>query len=183
MQTNFAPELLADPKMGEAEQIVRKCPVGVLVVKARPRGPYRHVLVGTDFTEESRYALRASTRMFPAAAFLLMHAFERPYRLLPADNPPIQDFAEMEMATMREFVGQTKLSKRLRERIHTTVEHGLPGAMLSRYVVERGADLTVIGAFRRGMVFHVLVGGNARRIVDAVPSDVLVVRAKRDARS
>ena len=51
--------------------------------------------------------------------------------------------------------------------------------MLSKYATERDADLTVIGAYSRSLAFHLLIGGTARRIVDAVASDVLVVRAER----
>ena len=38
-------------------------------------------------------------------------------------------------------------------------------------------DLTVIGAFARGMLFDAVVG-QSRRIVDAIPGDVLIVRAR-----
>ena len=56
-------------------------------------------------------------------------------------------------------------------------EEGPPSVMLGAYVMERKADLTVIGAFERGMLFHLTVRGNGPRIVDEVPGDVLVVRA------
>ena len=60
----------------------------------------------------------------------------------------------------------------------SNLEQNLP-VMLGKYATERGADLTVIGAFSRSLAFHLFIGGTARRIVDAVPSDVLVVRAPR----
>jgi nucleotide-binding universal stress UspA family protein len=57
------------------------------------------------------------------------------------------------------------------------IEHGHPEMMLRNHVLEEGTDLTVIGALRLGLPFHMLIGGTARRIVQAVPSDILVVRA------
>src|SRR5690606_29055517 len=39
------------------ETLVRSTPASVLVVKQRPRGGYRRVLVGTDLTPESRHGL------------------------------------------------------------------------------------------------------------------------------
>ena len=36
---------------------------------------------------------------------------------------------------------------------------------------------SLISAFRRGLAFHLLVGGTSRRIVPAIPTDVLLVRA------
>jgi nucleotide-binding universal stress UspA family protein len=63
-----------------------------------------------------------------------------------------------------------------RARLITLIEHGPPEIMMHDYVAEQNADLTVIGAAGRGLLFHLLVGGQAPKIVDGMPSDVLVVR-------
>ncbi len=162
------------------EHLVRKSPVSVLVVKTRPAGPYRHVLVGTDFTEESRHGLSVAAELFPNATFTLMHAFEMPYRALMLDSQLSHDFAAMEIATIGTFLEEAELPPDIRARVHPLIEHGPPETMLRRYIVEQDADLTVIGAFGRGIMFHVFIGGTARRIVDGAPNDVLVVRARRD---
>src|SRR5690606_18005018 len=52
---------------GTLERVVRKSPVSTLVVRSRPRGDYRALLVGTDFTEEAQQALVAAARLFPQA--------------------------------------------------------------------------------------------------------------------
>jgi nucleotide-binding universal stress UspA family protein len=161
------------------ENLVRKSPVSVLVVKNRPRGPYRHVLAGTDFTEESRHGLRVATELFPDATIALMHAFELPYRSLLLDTKFSREFSAMESDSIRTFVEETGLPDDVRNRIVPMIEHGPAPTMLGKYATERNADLTVIGAFSRGAAFHFFIGGTARRIVDAVPSDVLVVRAPR----
>jgi nucleotide-binding universal stress UspA family protein len=80
---------------------------------------------------------------------------------------------------MKTFLDAASLSEEARARVHPIIEHGSPEIMFRTFVEERGADLTVIGAFGRGLMFAVLIGGNAQRIVDATPSDVLVVRAPR----
>lgn len=163
------------------ENLVRRAPVSVLVVKNRPRGPYRHVLVGTDFSEESRHGLRVGAALLPDASFALMHAFEMPYRSLSLmQNTRLgQDFSAMETETIRNFLAETGLPADVEARIRPMIEHGSPERMLSKYVAERDADLTVIGAYSRSLTFHLIIGGTARRIVHAVPSDVLVVRAPR----
>lgn len=161
------------------EQLVRKSPVSVLVVKGRPRGPYSHVLAGTDFTEESRVGMLTATQLFPDATIALMHAFELPYRSLMLDSKLSRDFAAMEQETIRTFLDESKLSEETRARVVPMIEHGPAPTMLCKYATERGADLTVIGAYSRGLAFHVFIGGTARRIVDAAPNDVLVVRAGR----
>lgn len=161
------------------EQLVRKSPVSVLVVKNRPRRPYSHVLAGTDFTDESRHGLVMATRLFPDATIALMHAFELPYRSLLVDSSLSRDFSAMEKETIRAFLAESNLPEDVRQRVVPLIEHGPPPVMLGKYATERGADLTVIGAYSRGLAFHWMIGGTARRIVDAVPSDVLVVRALR----
>jgi nucleotide-binding universal stress UspA family protein len=167
------------PLGSTVEHLVRKSPLSVLVVKNRPNGPYRHILVGTDFTEESRYGLEVAAGSFPGSRFALMHAFEMPYRALLSDTTLSQEFAAMERATITEFLRDSAVPAQVRDGIKTMIEHGPPGLMLRRYVEEQHADLTVIGAYGRGFLFHLLMGGNTPRIVDSVPSDVLLVRAHR----
>jgi len=161
------------------EHLVRKSPVSVLVVKSRPNGTYQHVLVGTDFTEESRYGLEAAAASFPDCRFTVMHAFEMRYKAFLSDTSLSRDFATMEKEAIEKFVGDSQLTPETRSRTRTLIEHGSPDLMLCRYVEDQQADLTVIGAYGRGFLFHLLVGGYTPRIVDSVPSDVLLIRAHR----
>jgi nucleotide-binding universal stress UspA family protein len=160
-----------------AERLVRRSPASVLVVDSRPRGEYRHILVGTDFTAESRRGLSAAATLFPEAKLVLMHALDIPYQSLWLDPAHRQEFVRMELATIEAFIAATALPDQVRQRIQPLVEHGHPEIMLRNYVLEKDADLTVIGALNRNLAFHVLIGGTARRIVQAVPGDILVVRA------
>lgn len=173
-------ELFARMLLGHTvEQLVRKSPVSVLVVKSRPNGAYQHVLVGTDFTPESRYGLEVAARFFPSCQFTVMHGFEMPYKAFMANPTLSHDFAAMERDTIEEFVREAALEAPVRGRIRTLIEHGPPDLMLCRYVEEQQADLTVIGAYGRGFLFHLLVGGYTPRILDTVPNDILLVRAQR----
>ena len=47
----------------------------------------------------------------------------------------------------------------IRDGVDTLIERGAPEVMLSNYVREKGADLTVIGAYERGRLFHAVVKG------------------------
>jgi nucleotide-binding universal stress UspA family protein len=161
------------------DELFRRSPVSVLVVKRRPNGPYGHVLVGTDFTPEARRALAVAGELFPNAAMALMHAYEMPYRGVMLDTPLGRDFGELETTTLRNFLSEADLPEAQRDRIAPLIEHGAPEVMLGAYVMERGADLTVIGAYERSKLFHVVIVGKGPRIVECVPSDVLVVRAER----
>ena len=163
------------------DELFRRCPVSVLVVKQRPHGPYRKILVGDDFTDEARRGLEVTAGLFPEAEFTLMHAHEMAYGRLYLDTPLSEAFGEMERATIAESLARAAIPDDIRARTATLIEHGPPEAMLSNYVSEQGADLTVIGAYERGRLFHMMVGGKGPRIVQAVPGDVLMVRAERDA--
>lgn len=161
------------------EHLVRKSPVSVLVVKSRPAGAYRHVLVGTDFTEESRYGLEVAACSFPDCQFTVMHGFEMQYKAFLPDSMPSQESTAMEKQSIEEFVRDAEIGDKVRAHTRTLVEHGPPDLMLCRYVEEQHADLVVIGAYGRGFLFHLLVGGYTPRIVDSVPTDILLVRAQR----
>lgn len=161
------------------DELFRRSPASVLVVKRRPRGVYGHLLVGTDFTPEATRGLEVATSLFPTASVTVMHAYEMPYRGLMLNTQLGHDFGELETTTLQKFLQEAELSEDQRSRIFTLIEHGPPELMLSSYVMERGADLTVIGAYERSKVFHVMVVGKGPRIVESVPSDVLVVRAQR----
>jgi nucleotide-binding universal stress UspA family protein len=97
------------------------------------------------------------------------------------DTKLSHDFSAMETDTIKSFLDEAKIPEEIRARVHPLIEHGPPEGMLRKYVTERDADLVVIGAYSRSLAFHLLIGGTARRIVDAMPSDVLVVRARRPA--
>lgn len=161
------------------DELFRRSPASVLVVKRRPNGPYSHVLVGTDFTPEARRGLEAASQLFPDATIALMHAYEMPYRGVMLDTQLGRDFGELETSTLRGFLSEAELPEEQRQRIFPIIEHGPPEVMLSAYVMERGADLTVIGAYERSRLFHAVVVGKGPPIVESVPSDVLVVRAER----
>jgi nucleotide-binding universal stress UspA family protein len=107
-----------------------------------------------------------------------MHVLDIPYTSLWLDAEHSVELARMEMATMRSFLDNTPLAADVRQRVMPLIEHGHPEIVLSDHVLRQEADLVVISAFRRGAVFHLLVGGTSRRIVPAVPSDVLLVRAQ-----
>ena len=161
---------------GTTQAVVRRAPCSLLVVKRRPRGAYRRVLVGTDLTAESRQGLETAAALFPLAGFTLLHALDIPYESLWLAPSRRGELLRLERATIEAFADEARLAPDLRARLALVVEHGHPEAMLGQRAQEHDDDLVVVGAFRRGIAFHVLLGGTTRRIVQVVPSDVLVVR-------
>lgn len=161
------------------DELFRQSPASMLVVKKRPNGPYRHLLIGTDYTNEARGGLEVATRLFPSAAMVVMHAYDMPYRNLYQDPALAERYGAMEQDTMSAWLREADVADEARSRITPLIEHGPPEAMLAAYVKEQGADLTVIGAYERSRIFHMVVQGSGPRIVQSVSNDVLVVRADR----
>ena len=161
------------------DELFRRAPSSMLVVKTRPRGPYAGLLVGTDYTDEARSGLEVAARLFPTAAMAVVHAYDMPYQNLYRDPALGERFGTFEKDTLAAWLDQADLTDAARARIVPLIEHGHPEVMLAAYVREHGADLTVVGAYERGKLFHTVVQGAGPRIIDAVPSDVLVIRASR----
>lgn len=164
------------------DELFRQSPSSMLVVKRRPNGPYGRLLVGTDYTDEAREGLAAAARLFPVADIAVMHAYDMPYRNLYLDPALAERYGAVEQETMATWLAETDLSADARGRITPLIEHGAPESMLAAYVNERAADLTVIGAYERGALFHRVIRGHGPRIVQSVASDVLVVRPATPAR-
>lgn len=160
------------------ETIVRKAPVSVLIVKRRPRDNYRNLLVGTDFTAESRHGLQVAGDLFPQAQLSVLHALDIPYRSLWLDAAYRDDLGHMELATMGAFIAAAELDGEPLRHLQRSVDHGHPEVILRQYAQAHAIDLCVIGALRRGLPFHLLVGGSAHRIVQFVPVDIFIVRAR-----
>lgn len=174
-------ERLIGPLEGTMDQLLRSAPVSVLVVRSRANRAYRQLLVGTDYTDEALQALSRACDLFPQAEVTVVHAYDPPYAGL-RDDPTAQAWDAPERARLRAHVAQAGLLERTdRGAIRLRVEAGPPASVLSQWIASAGTDLTVIGAHPRGMLYDAMVG-RSRLIVDAIPGDILVVRAvRRDA--
>lgn len=170
-------ERLVGPLESTIEHVVRRSPASVLAVRSRPRGAYARLLVGTDFTDEARQALLIAARLFPSASITVMHAYSMPYAGM-LDATDDDAWAGDLRARLRAHLDEVGLSPARKASIRTRIEAGPPGAVLMHYIDAEGADLTVIGAHPRGMLFDAVVG-SSRSIVDAIPGDIMVVRAMR----
>ena len=159
------------------ETLLRRSPISLLAVRARPRGAYARVLVGTDFTTESRHGLEAAATWLPAARLTLMHVLDVAYQSLWLDASHVAPLLAMEHDTMQAFLAATPLPAGAMARLQTRLEHGHAERVLREVAIADDVDLVVISASRRGLAFHILVGGTVRRIVPAAACDVLLVRA------
>ncbi len=169
---------IVGPIESTMDEVIRKAAVSVLVVRSRPARPYRHLLVGTDYTDEALQALARVTSLFADAAITLVHAYAPPYAGLRDERLPDQTWVEQERARLRDHIDAAEIPPASKRAIKLQVEIGPPAAVLPKCIVESSADLTVIGAHPRGLVYDTVLG-STRLIVEAIPGDILMVRAVR----
>jgi nucleotide-binding universal stress UspA family protein len=159
------------------EELVRRLPLPVLIVRNRAHSAYQHVLVATDFSEVSGHAVQVALQYFPSQPIHLLHAFEVPYGFLIADRPRHERyFAGALGDDMNAFLDSLALPEEQRRRIEPLVEHGSADDLVGRYVRDLHADLVVLGTHGRGKVLETLVGSTAKRILSSLPCDALLVR-------
>lgn len=157
-------------------QLLHRATRSVLLVKARPHGEYENIVIGTDFTEEAQRGLETAASWFDTAQFAVLHALDIPYQSLLLKSGRDREFIRMERETMETFIEQADLPEQVRPRMQMHVEHGYPETILSKYGSADGTTLTVLGTLRRSLAFRIFIGGDASRIVQTVPGDILIVR-------
>ncbi|MCG3200593.1 MAG: hypothetical protein NFCOHLIN_00449 [Gammaproteobacteria bacterium] len=163
------------------EALVRKTNVPVLVVKSRPRGPYRNVVVATDFSEGSRCALETALALLPEAQISVFHAYGVNFEGLVGDRPAARESAAREAQAAGEaFLAATPAVAAARHPIRAVCEYGEVGAVLQDFIETRGAELAVLGTEGRSGLAGVLLGSVAQRLLAYLAADVLAVRRQRD---
>ena len=164
-----------------AEKIVRKGDRPVLVVKRPVRSPYRNVLLATDFSDQSREALKFAMRVAPKANYHLLHVFQGIEGQLWRAG-----FAKSKIKRYRRQAAQQSRE----EMTHFIRGLGLGGRSISRLLrygraphvittVTRGLrpDLVCVGSAGRTGLSHILLGSVAEHVLREAPCDVLVVRS------
>jgi nucleotide-binding universal stress UspA family protein len=162
------------------ESLLRRVGIPILIVRNRPRGAYRHILVTTDFSDASANALQVAVSFFPDQPLHLLHAFDMPRTDVRKDLPlQVESFKYTRDVDLTSFVTETLLPEDARRRIVRLVEYGKPAQLVRDYVYQRGADLVVLGTRGRGSMLEALIGSTAKSILHSLPCDALVVRGPR----
>lgn len=177
-------ELLARMFLGDTvDRLIRKSTVPVLIVRDRAFEPYHNMLVATDFSESSRVALQTGVRFFPDASISLFHAYDVPFAGYLGRAEVEKQFQDYGKDAADKFLAEAGMAPESARRVSRMIEHGVPAVLLRDYAENSRRHLTVVGTHGGGIVNQALIGSTARKIIDAVPGDVLVVPdpAKRKA--
>jgi nucleotide-binding universal stress UspA family protein len=165
------------PLGSTVERLARTLMQPLLVVRQRAHGPYQRIVVATDFSDASRYALLAAVRLFPGREVITYHAHEMAMAGL-SNNLESGRLSRMRQAIAQsdyaDFMAATELPAEAV--VRPVIEHGALESTLTRYVRSHGIDLVVMGARGRSAVMTVLLGSSAAKLLGWLPCDALVVR-------
>jgi nucleotide-binding universal stress UspA family protein len=159
-----------------ADRLLRCAPIPLLIVKNRPRRPYRHIVVAADCSDSSRHALEVASRLFPAERLTVFHAYDAPTPALMTDSESYsRQHREVAVRGFEDFLAKVDKPANW-ETPHVLIEDGSPTFLLRDYVRERDVELVVLGTHARSAILEVLVGSVANAIMNEVPCDVLAIQ-------
>ena len=156
------------------DHVLRYSEIPTLVVKRRASGPYRRVLVGTDFSEASRQVLDQAQALLPEADFHAVHAYHVPF-----DGWQKAEYIRDEL---REHV-DSEMAKFTRDHDHLegeTVE-GETGRVIARALERHDCQLIAIGSHGHSGFRQALLGSTTSDLLRELDADVLVFPPAKDA--
>ena len=173
---------LGDLLLGSTvEKLARGLAQPLLVVRQRVRGPYRRIMVATDFTPAAALALETAARLFPGRRITVFHAHDADMRVadmrvadvrvtdtLAPDAPP--------HAELIRFLDNCALPPGARELVDPVIGKGEPASQLARHVVDNSIDLVVLGLHEESALMRLLTGSRSEYLLQAVVCDTLLVR-------
>ena len=161
------------------ERVIRHGDAPVLVVRDRPAGPYRDVLVAVDFSLCSRFALNFALRTAPEASFRLLHAYETPFPAFLSSEDDAKQWREERRGAFQSFVEEElrKMAGEAAPRTKTILAKGDVIGEISREVSTQKPELLVLGTHGRSGLGQAVIGSVARGFLCAPPCDVLAVKA------
>ncbi len=176
----------SDPERGPgpfAMRCARKAAGAVLIVAPGRRGPFRTIVAGVDFSDNSQRALGAALTLArqDKAAVTAIHAFAGPWHRLHYRT------ATREAEPQFRLQYRKALEGRLRQfaeapgiegaRFETMVDDCSDAAQsLVNAAKSKQADLVVVGTQGRTGLPRLLMGSTAERVLQESPCSVLVVK-------
>jgi nucleotide-binding universal stress UspA family protein len=160
------------------ENLAHRLSQPLLVVRQRARGPYRRIVVATDFSEPSRHALLAAAQFFPDRELILYHAHGLAMSGLANASPHPGVYASIEETESAAFLAATAFPEDTA--VRSVIECGAIESTLTRYVREHNIDLVVMGSHGCSGLMSLLLGSTATKLLDWLPCDTLLVRESTD---
>lgn len=164
------------------ERVLRQGSTATLVVRQHSHGPYRRVLVATDFSAEANAALRAALTLAPEAALTVLAVYDPIFEahvlgslVQGTDMASIGEQARQFVAG--EMADAVRLAREVKPDLDTKVIEGNPWRGILQVAGDINADLIVMGRRGQGRVEATLLGSATRYVLAHSKVDVLVTHA------
>ena len=162
-----------------AERLLRKSSTPMLVVKQRPHGAYRRVLVAVDFSEWSAPLIDLARHVAPGAHLVLLSAYEVPFE-------GKLRYAGVAAATIERF--RVQAQQGAADRLDALAARAglapddwtpcIPHADASLAIVEQeqehACELVVVGKHGQNVAEELLLGSVTKHVLTESKADVLV---------
>ncbi len=165
------------------EKVIRNGKKPVLMVKDKPLGEYKKLLVGTDFSAGSKQALFLALKLAPKGTLNLAHLYYIPDTYIgdkisqyagdvieTTEKSKLENFVNDCSADLKKIAGG-ELD------VHYRFIQGEAYPGLLREAADVNAELIAIGAHSRPSKMPYKLGGTAHDILTKPPCDVLVVNS------
>jgi nucleotide-binding universal stress UspA family protein len=149
-----------------AQRVRRRVSIPVLAVARDPSGPYRRILVATDFSAASAAAARLASRLFPSAALHLLHVRE-----MGAGG------AASAVRKLSRFAAQAGLSNAILD-----VAVGSAAQAIRQRAGKLEAELVVTAPPRRSWFGEILLFGVTDAMLSRPERDTLIIPEARGLR-
>lgn len=159
---------------GTVEALLGARMAPVLVVKRRARNAYKRALVGTDFSEASRAALLATSKLFAEIPLTVLYAYRATLALgsLSGSHESADTADWLAQEDCARFVAETLPSEL--SRTDCAVEAGFPETLLNQYATDNGIDLMSVGTQSRNPLLDIFIGSTCRALILSSPCDLLL---------
>ena len=138
---------------------------------------YERILVPHDGSEMSDRALRHTVYLskISGTEIDILHVLERKDNILGKRNGELALTTEEGIRQMLE--GRIRLCKKAGvKEVSYIIRTGRPADEIVRLVGERYYDLIVMASSRISSTIRIILGSNAKKILDSVPKPILVIR-------
>lgn len=168
---------LTDYFIGTAvDYVVQMSKVPVLVVKQRPHGPYRIMLVATDLSDCSRAALLKAAEMFPTIPIHLVHAWRVPFAAWLDSHLMREEVERDARRGLEAFLDHPLITPDVRQRTTARLDFGETEPVVARALRESGADLVVLGTHGQSAGGYATIGSTAESLLSWIGADTLMIR-------
>lgn len=155
------------------DRIISRGKKPVLVVKQRPHGDYRKLLVAVDLSPFSAHALSVAAELFPDAEITLLHAYHVPYEGLQKGAHLKDEMRQMREKGLEDFFALPQLAG-LKERVAVEFVYGDIGQAILQATRDLQPDLVVAGT-HGGAIRRATLGSVASSMLEWVAQDMLIV--------